>query len=114
MSKPPTAADNSYRRSLLRRQHSVDGRAKIVRTDGQAWGPHHRGRRRRRGSRGVYLLLPFREQERLIEGLTWATATATADDVSEAVDDGGLDEQIKTFIDAVGGGWSKPHEHSSP
>lgn len=109
MSKPTAAADNPYRRSLLRRQRSVDTRAKIVRAASRLWadqgfdGPTIEDICAAAEVGRSTFYFHFESKEQLIEELTWATATATADDVAEALDAGGLDEQINTFIDAVAG-----------
>jgi AcrR family transcriptional regulator len=107
----PTAgvADNPYRRSLLRRQRSVDTRASIVRAASRLWAE--------RGFDGPTIedicaaaevgrstfYFHFESKDQLIDELTWATATAAADDVSIALDSGDLDAQLDTFIDAVAG-----------
>lgn len=110
MSKPSVeAVGNPYRRSLLRRQRSVDTRAKIVRAAARVWadqgfdGPTIEDICGAAGVGRSTFYFHFESKEQLIDELTWATATATADDVAQALGAGDLDEQINTFIDAVAG-----------
>lgn len=110
MPKPPAqAADNPYRRSLLRRQRSVDTRAKIVRTAARLWaeqgfdGPTIEDICATAEVGRSTFYFHFESKEQLIDELTWATASATAGDVADALEAGDLDEQINAFIDAVAG-----------
>jgi AcrR family transcriptional regulator len=110
MAKPAnTAADNPYRRSLLRRQRSVDTRANIVRAAARLWaeqgfdGPTIEDICGAAGIGRSTFYFHFESKEQLFDELTWATAAATAADLEAALEAGGLDEQIEAFIDAVTG-----------
>ena len=110
MAKPATSAgDNPYRRSLLRRQRSVDTRANIVRAAARLWaeegfdGPTIEDICAAAGVGRSNFYFHFESKDQLIDELTWATAAATAEDVDAALAAGGLDEEIDTFIHAVAG-----------
>lgn len=110
MPKPAAgAADNPYRRSLLRRQRSVTTRANIVRAAARLWaeqgfdGPTIEDICAAAEVGRSTFYFHFESKAQLIDELTWATATATAEDVADALDAGDLDAQINSFIDAVAG-----------
>jgi AcrR family transcriptional regulator len=114
MAKAATsAADNPYRRSLLRRQRSVDTRASVVRAAARLWaeqgfdGPTIEDICAAAGIARSTFYFHFESKDELIDELTWATAAATASDVEAALGAGSLDAQIDAFIDAVAGRMTK-------
>jgi len=110
MAKPAdSAADNPYRRSLLRQQRSIETRANIVRAAARLWaergfdGPTIEDICGAAGVGRSTFYFHFESKEELIDELTWATAAATAADMEAALEASGLDEQIDAFLDAVAG-----------
>jgi AcrR family transcriptional regulator len=102
-----TANPNPYRRSLLRRERSLDTRRKLVRAAARLWSE--------RGydattveeicsaagvGRTTYYLY-FESKDQLLIELTLETARGVAGDVEETVAAGTLDEQVLAFIDGV-------------
>ena len=102
-----TANPNPYRRSLLRRERSLDTRRKLVRAAARLWSE--------RGydattveeicsaagvGRTTYYLY-FESKDRLLLEVTLATARGVAGDVEETVAAGTLDEQLRAFIDGL-------------
>jgi AcrR family transcriptional regulator len=114
MAKPVmSTAENPYRRSLLRRQGSVDTRANIVRAAARLWaeqgfdGPTVEDICGAAGVGRSTFYFHFESKDQLIDELAWATAVATARDLESALGDGGLDKQIDTFISSVAGRMTK-------
>jgi AcrR family transcriptional regulator len=102
-----TAHPNPYKRSLLRRERSVDTRRRLVRAAARLWSE--------RGydettveeicaaagvGRTTYYLY-FESKEQLLLELTHATARGVASDVAEREAAGSLDEQLRTFVDGL-------------
>lgn len=102
-----TAKDNPYRRSLLRRQRSVDTRAAIVRAATALWAEKGYDSTTVEEicaaagiGRSTYYF-HFESKEQLLSELTWATSGGTAADVERAMGQGDLDEQVAAFIDGL-------------
>ncbi len=104
-----TAKSNPYpyRRSLLRRERSLDTRRKLVRAATRLWsekGYDTTTVEQICSAAGVgrtTYYLYFESKEQLLVELTLATARGVADDVEHAVAAGTLDEQLRTFIDGL-------------
>ncbi|MGE3835543.1 MAG: TetR/AcrR family transcriptional regulator [Acidimicrobiia bacterium] len=102
-----TTSDNPYRRSLLRRQRSLDTRAAIVRAAARLWTENGYDTTTVEDictaagiGRSTYYL-HFESKEQLLGELTWATSGGTAADVERAMGHGDLDEQIAAFVDGL-------------
>jgi AcrR family transcriptional regulator len=103
-----TNADpNPYRRSLLRRERSLDTRRKLVRAAARLWSENGYDTTTveeicsAAGVGRTTYYLYFESKEQLLLELTLATARGVAADVEEAVAAGTLNEQLRTFVDGL-------------
>jgi AcrR family transcriptional regulator len=102
-----TANPNPYRRSLLRRERSLDTRRKLVRAAARLWSEKGYDTTTveeicsAAGVGRTTYYLYFESKEQLLLELTLATARGVASDVEEAVGAGTLDERLQTFIDGL-------------
>jgi AcrR family transcriptional regulator len=98
---------NPYRRSLLRRERSLDTRRKLVRAAARLWSEKGYDATTVEDicaaagvGRTTYYLY-FESKEKLLVELTLATARGVAADVEAAVNSGTLDEQLRAFVDGL-------------
>jgi AcrR family transcriptional regulator len=102
-----TASPNPYKRSLLRRERSLDTRRKLVRAAARLWseqGYDDTTVEEICSAAGVgrtTYYLYFESKEQLLLELTHATARGVASDVEEAGGADSLDEQLRTFVDGL-------------
>ncbi len=95
---------NPYRRSLLRRERSLDTRRKLVRAAARLWSEKGYDATTveeicaAAGVGRTTYYLHFESKEQLLLELTHATARGVAGDVDDAVGAGTLDDQLRTFV----------------
>jgi AcrR family transcriptional regulator len=103
----PNPSPNPYRRSLLRRERSLDTRRKLVRAAARLWsekGYDSTTVEEICAAAGVgrtTYYLYFDSKERLLVELTLATASGVAADVEAALGAGTVDEQLRAFVDGL-------------
>jgi len=100
-------SENPYRRSLLRRQQSLDTRARIIRGAARVWaekgfddGSIEDICAAAEIGRSTFYF-HFASKDEVLGALRWATASGTAAEVERALEAGGLREQLEAFVDAV-------------
>jgi AcrR family transcriptional regulator len=103
-----TAANpNPYKRSLLRRERSLDTRRKLVRAAARLWSEQgYEGTTVEEicaaaGVGRTTYYLYFESKEQLLLELTHATARGVAGDVADAAATGTLDGELGTFVDGL-------------
>jgi AcrR family transcriptional regulator len=102
-----SANPNPYKRSLLRRERSLDTRRKLVRAAARLWSEQGYDETTveeicvAAGVGRTTYYLYFESKEQLLLELTHATARGVASDVQAAGEAGTLDEQLQIFIDGL-------------
>jgi AcrR family transcriptional regulator len=103
------AADNPYRRSLLRRERSRDTRRNLLRAAVALWSEKGYDQTTVEeicalaGVGRTTYYLHFQSKEQLLGEVSWATAAGVAEDVEASVGGGGLDQQLDAFVDGLAG-----------
>ncbi len=103
----PAANPNPYRRSLLRRERSLDTRRKLVRAAARLWSEQGYDATKveeictAAGVGRTTYYLYFESKEQLLLELTVATARGVAGDIEHAVCAETLDEQLTTLVDGL-------------
>jgi AcrR family transcriptional regulator len=101
------ASENPYKRSLLRRERSLDTRRRLVRAAARLWSENGYDATTveelcaEAGVGRTTFYLYFESKEQLLLELTHATAKGVAADVEDAVTTGTLDEQLRAFVDGL-------------
>jgi AcrR family transcriptional regulator len=102
-----TASPNPYKRSLLRRERSLDTRRKLVRAAARLWSEQGYDETTveeicaAAGVGRTTYYLYFESKEQLLLELTHATARGVAGDVADAEATGTVDGELGTFVDGL-------------